>query len=62
VVEITNPVTDGADLLYNYKMINGTMPTAGGPTALFIDWIGAGGGVGRGYHGVGVGYRGVGRW
>jgi len=30
------------------------------PTALFIDWIGASGGVGRGFHGVGVGYRGRG--
>jgi len=27
---------------------------------LFIDWIGAGGGVGRGFHGVGVGARGPG--
>ena len=62
VVEITNPVIDGADILYNYKLINGKMPTAGGQTALFIDWIGVGGGVGRGYHGVGVGGRGVGRW
>jgi len=62
VVEITNPVIDGADLLYNYKTINGTMPAAGGATALFIDWIGAGGGVGRGFHGVGAGARGVGRF
>jgi hypothetical protein len=62
VVEITKPVIDGADLLYNYKLINGTMPAAGGATALFIDWIGVGGGVGRGFHGVGAGGRGVGRW
>jgi hypothetical protein len=62
VVEITKPVVDGADLLYTYRIINGTMPTAGGATALFIDWIGAGGGVGRGFHGVGVGGRGVGRF
>ena len=60
VVEITNPIVQGADLLYTYKIINGTMPVAGGATALFIDWIGAGGGVGRGYHGVGYGARGVG--
>ena len=60
VVEITNPVVDGADLIYGYRIINGTMPANGGPTALFIDWIGAGGGVGRGFHGVGVGYRGRG--
>ena len=62
VVEITKPVMDGADLLYTYKIINGTMPAAGGATALFIDWIGAGGGVGRGFHGVGAGARGVGRF
>ena len=60
VVEITNPVVEGADLLYTYKIINGTMPAAGGATALFIDWIGAGGGVGHGYHGVGYGGRGLG--
>jgi len=58
VVEITNPVVDGADLIYSYRIINGTMPANGGPTALFIDWIGVGGGVGRGFQGVGVGYRG----
>ena len=60
VVEITNPVVDGVDLIYSYKIIDGTMPAAGGATALFIDWIGAGGGVGRGFHGVGVGRRGRG--
>jgi len=60
VVEITNPVVDGADLVYNYRRINGSMPASGGPTALFIDWIGYGDGVGRGFHGVGVGYRGRG--
>ena len=60
VVEITNPVVEGADLLYTYKIINGTMPATGGATALFIDWIGVGGGVGRGFHGVGAGGRGVG--
>jgi hypothetical protein len=60
VVEITSPVVDGADLIYRYRIINGTMPANGGPTALFIDWIGYGGGVGRGFHGVGVGYRGRG--
>ena len=60
VVEITNPVVDGADLIYSYKIIDGAMPPSGGATALFIDWIGAGGGVGRGFHGVGVGRRGPG--
>ena len=60
VVEITNPVVDGADLIYRYKIINGTMPASGGATSLFIDWIGVGGGVGFGYRGVGVGRRGFG--
>jgi hypothetical protein len=60
VVEITNPVVDGSDLIYNYKIIEGTMPAAGGATSLFIDWIGPGGGVGAGFHGVGVGARGPG--
>jgi hypothetical protein len=60
VVKITNPVVDGADLIYSYKIIKGTMPARGGATSLFIDWIGVGGGVGRGYRGVGVGARGVG--
>ena len=61
VVKITNPVVDGADLVYTYKIIEGKMPASGGATALFIDWIGVGGGVGRGFHGVGVGARGPGR-
>jgi len=60
VVKITNPVIDGRDLVYNYKLIEGTMPNTGGATALFIDWIGVGGGVAPGFHGVGVGARGVG--
>jgi hypothetical protein len=60
VVEISHPVIDGNDLIYQYKLIEGTMPKAGGVTALFIDWIGVGGGVGPGFHGVGVGARGVG--
>jgi hypothetical protein len=60
VVEITNPVVDGGDLIYTYKIIEGTMPAAGGAASLFIDWIGVGGGVGAGFHGVGVGARGPG--
>ena len=60
VVKLTNPVVEGADLIYTYKVLNGTMPANGGQTALFIDWIGVGGGVGPGFHGVGVGRRGVG--
>jgi hypothetical protein len=60
VVEIKNPRVDGADLVYNYKLIKGKLPASGGQTALFIDWVGAGGGVGAGFHGVGVGGRGPG--
>jgi len=60
VVTISNPVVDGRDLVYSYKLIEGTMPKSGGLTALFVDWIGVGGGVGPGFHGVGVGARGVG--
>ncbi|MBJ7898497.1 MAG: hypothetical protein GC158_00950 [Cyanobacteria bacterium RI_101] len=39
---------------------NATLSVSGGATALFIDWIGAGGGVEPGFHGVGAGTRGVG--
>jgi hypothetical protein len=60
VVEILNPRVEGADLVYNYKLIKGKLPAGGGQTALFIDWIGVGGGVGAGFHGVGVGARGPG--
>ena len=60
VVEILNPRIDGSDLIYNYKLIDGKLPAAGGATSLFIDWIGVGGGVGPGFHGVGVGRRGPG--
>jgi hypothetical protein len=60
VVKITKPVVDGADLVYTYSIINGTMPASDGATSLFIDWIGVGGGVGPGFHGVGVGGRGIG--
>jgi hypothetical protein len=60
VVEISQPVVEGRDLVYTYKLLEGKMPATGGATALFIDWIGVGGGVGPGFHGVGVGARGVG--
>lgn len=60
VVEISHPVIHGKDLVYEYRLIEGTMPKSGGATALFIDWIGVGGGVGPGFHGIGVGGRGVG--
>jgi hypothetical protein len=58
--EISHPVVDGNDLVYEYKLIEGKMPESGGATALFIDWIGVGGVVGPGFHGVGRGRRGVG--
>ncbi len=60
VIEISNPVMEGKDLIYNYKIIEGELPKLGGASALFIDWIGVGGGVGPGFHGVGAGTRGVG--
>ena len=60
MVEISQPVVEGKDLVYEYKLIEGKVPTEGGATSLFIDWIGVGGGVGPGFHGVGVGARGVG--
>lgn len=60
VVEISQPVIEGKDLVYRYKLIEGKVPTTGGATALFIDWIGRGGGVGAGFHGAGAGGRGVG--
>ena len=60
VIEIFDPVVQGRDLVYRYKLIEGKVPKAGGATSLFIDWIGPGGGVGAGFHGVGVGGRGVG--
>jgi hypothetical protein len=60
VIEILNPRLKGRDLVYDYKVIEGKLPKAGGETSIFIDWIGVGGGVGPGFHGVGVGARGVG--
>ena len=42
------------------KMLVGKVPTQGGATSLFIDWIGPGGGVGAGFHGVSAGGFGVG--
>jgi hypothetical protein len=59
-IEISHPKLDGSDLIYSYKVIDGTLPAKGGATSLFIDMIGVGGGVGRGFHGVGVGARGPG--
>ena len=57
---ISNPKVDGADLVYGYRLIEGTLPAGGGATSVFIDWIGVGGGVGFGFHGAGVGRRGPG--
>jgi hypothetical protein len=63
VVEISNPVVDGRDIVYTYKLLDGTMPVSGGASTLFIDWAAARPGVGPGgVGGVGVGGpRGVGR-
>ena len=60
VVEISQPLIEGRDLVYRYKVIEGKVPATGGVTSLFIDWIGPGGGVGAGFHGAGAGGRGVG--
>ena len=60
IIEISNPRVEGADMLYDYKVIHDAGPVSGGETALFIDMIGVGGGVGVGFHGVGVGVRGPG--
>jgi hypothetical protein len=60
VVEISAPEVQGKDLVYRYKLIEGKVPASGGAVALFIDWIGPGGGVGAGFHGAGAGGRGVG--
>ena len=49
----------GGREVYRYKVLEGKVPATGGPTSLFIDWIGPGGGVGPGFHGVGVGRRGA---
>lgn len=58
IIEILDPKMEGQDLVYSYKIVKGQPPASGGETALFIDWIGVGGGVGVGFHGVGVGVRG----
>lgn len=60
VVELVEPIVEGKDIVYRYNLIEGQMPESGGATALFIDRIGPGGGVGFGFHGVGVGARGPG--
>lgn len=60
IIEISNPQLDGADLVYTYKLIEGSVPLGGGATALFIDKVGVGGGVGVGGRGVGVGAPGPG--
>src|SRR5271166_2749795 len=49
VVKISNPHVERADLIYNYNLIEGTLPTSGGASSLFIDWIGAGGSFGFDY-------------
>lgn len=60
IIEISNPIIDGDDLIYEYKLLDGVVPEIGGEATLFIDRVGPGGGVGAGFHGVGVGERGPG--
>ena len=40
VVTLSNPVLTGEDLIYDVKVLEGTMPASGGPASLFIDIIG----------------------
>lgn len=40
VVELMNPALEGNQLTYEVIILEGEMPSAGGPTALFIDSIG----------------------
>jgi hypothetical protein len=56
VVEISDPVVDGKDIVYTYKLLDGTMPANGGASTIFIDWLAARPGVGAG----GIGGPGVG--
>jgi len=40
VVTLSNPRLEGAELSYDYTIIGGTAPKAGGPCSVFIDIIG----------------------
>jgi len=40
VVTLSNPVLKGDELSYDVKILEGTMPSSGGPASLFIDVIG----------------------
>jgi len=40
VVVITNPVLDGGQLSYSIEVLEGTVPSTGGPVTLFIDPFG----------------------
>ena len=40
VVELRNPQTNGDDLTYQVRLLEGKPPTQGGPCSLFIDIIG----------------------
>ena len=40
VVVLSNPVLTGEDLAYDIKVLEGDMPSKGGPTSVFIDIIG----------------------
>jgi len=39
VVEINNPQLKGEDLSYDVRILEGTPPTKGGLSSLFIDWV-----------------------
>jgi hypothetical protein len=49
VITISNPTVEGADLIYSYGIVGGALPTTGGATSLFIDWIGLSQGNGAGF-------------
>lgn len=40
VVELMNPEMAGGDIAYDVVILDGEMPAAGGPSALFIDTVG----------------------
>ena len=52
VAKISKPVVEGADLIYSYQVLEGKMPSTGGATTIFIDWIAY-----RGYGGYGTVYH-----
>lgn len=49
-VQLAKGAVIDADLICDFKLIEGTVPAQAGATALFIDRIGLGGGVGVGFY------------